>query len=340
MGETNEGRDPRANDLAAALLDAQVAFGKEQLRTPEMFLGLVVDEVDGFLAEADELTLGQAVTPDLIKAVAHKYAVQIPVEGAIPELVGEIAARLYNHEANDEIRVGEVVDERRFDEFVAAISDMDITHRLVRLVLGSQVTVDTFAEIVQRAVVTAVEDNRHPDGGGLVRTVRGTLARLAEPALPVIENSVGRLTRTGARFVLRGNRDDADEVLLDAARDTWRKHTGDAVGSFRELVTAADIEDAVVLVFEFWRTFRDTDYFRALLDEGIDHVFDKYGDTSLADLLTELGVGREDLVEEALRFGPPVIETLDERGYLDGILRRRLAPFYESDHFRAVLARF
>ncbi|RMI34913.1 hypothetical protein [Nocardia stercoris] len=336
MGETNEGHSEPV-DLALRLLDAQVAFAKEQLLRGEGFLELVVEEVDGFLGLAAELTLAESVTPERIKAVARKWAVQVPVEGAIPELVGEIAARLYNHQANDATQVDDVVDTQRFEQFMTAVADMDVTHRLVRLLLTSPATVDACVEIVQRAVVAAVDDGRHLDGGGVAGALKGALARLAEPALPAIENGVGRITRTGARFVLRGNRNDADETLLEVARENWRRHTGDAVGSFRELVSADDVEDAVVLVFEFWRTFRDTDYFRALLDEGIDHVFDKYGDTPLAELLAELGVGRADLIEEAFRFGPPVLATLDERGYLDTILRRRLAPFYASEAFRAAL---
>lgn len=320
-------------DLAMRLLDAQVAFHKDQLLRRESFFEFVEEEVDGLLDEAEELTLAEAVTREQIKDVAHKYAVQIPVEGAIPELVGEIAARLYNHRVNDELEVGDVVDPRRFDELVDTVADMDVTHRLVRLVLSSPVTVDACVEAVQRAVVTAVDDGKQT-GGGLAGTLRGALSRLAEPALPAIENGVGRLTRTGARFILRGNSNDADEVLLDSARATWRKHTGDAVGSFRDLVSAEDVEDAVVLTFEFWRTFRETGYFHALLDEGIDHVFDKYGDTPLTELLAELGVSREDLIEEALRFGPSVLQKLDERGYLDTVLRRRLAPFYASPQFR------
>ncbi len=336
MGATND-QPAGHHDLALRVLDAHVAFTKDQLLRPVGFLELATEEVDGLLAEAQELTLAEAVTREQIKGVAHKYAVQIPVEGAIPELVGEIAARLYHHRAQDEIPVGEVVDNRRFDELVSAVADMEVTHRLVRLVLSSPVTVDACVEAVQRAVVAAVDENRHTDGHGLAGSLRGALARLAEPALPAIENGVGRITRTGARFVLRGNRDEADEVLLDTARETWRKHTNHAIGSFRDLVSANDVEDAVVLTFEFWRTFRDTDYFHALLDEGIDHVFDKYGDTPLAELLTELGISRADLIEEALRFGPSVLGKLDERGYLDTVIRRRLAPFYASEAFRAAV---
>ncbi|WP_188830317.1 hypothetical protein [Nocardia camponoti] len=332
MGEHNLGSGEHF-DLAARVLDAHVAYEKQQLTDPISLLEVITDEVDGALAEAAELTLADAVSPDLIKAVARKYAVQIPVEGAIPELVGEIAARIYNHEANDATAVEEIIDSKRFDELLRGIAEMEVAHRVVRSVLDSPATIEACVEIVQHAVASAVDEPRTAKGG-LGQSLRGALARLAEPAMPMIESGVGHLTRSGARFVLRGNSAEVDSALLDAARQTWRKHSGESVGTFRELVSSSDVEDFVVLAFEFWQTFRDTDYFRALLDDGIDAVFDKYGDTPLAELLTELGIGRSDLIEEALRFGPPVLDKLDERGYLDTLLRRRLAPFYASDAFR------
>lgn len=127
-------------------------------------------------------------------------------------------------------------------------------------------------------------------------------------------------------------------MLADAVNELWRSNLNSPLSSAVSMITAADVEDAVVPIYEFWRTFRDTGYFRALLDEGIDHVFEKYGEVSLYDLLLDLGVGREDMIEEALRFGPPVIALLDERGYLESVLRRRLIPFYVSEQFREALA--
>ncbi|MFW0790768.1 hypothetical protein [Gordonia sp. CPCC 205333] len=337
MAESIEGTDP-ATELAARLLDAQVAFAKEQVLSSEAFKALVIEEVDSFLALTSELTLAEAVTDRQIKDVAHKYAVQLPVEGAIPELVGEIAARIYRHRANDEIQIEDLVDGRHFDELLTGAAELQVTQRLIRLVLDSPVTVDACVEIVQRAVESSVTESARDDAAagrrGVVDIVRSRLARAVEPALPVIESGVDRLTRSGARFVLRGNRDTTDEALLETAREFWRQRSGDAVGSYRDLVTESDLEDIVVLAFEFWRTFRDTDYFRAMLDEGIQHVFDKYGDTPLAELLAELGIERADLIEEGLRFGPSVFAILDERGYLDELFRRRLAPFYSSALFR------
>lgn len=327
------------DDLAARLLEAQIAFMRQQLLTADDFTRLVVEEIDHFLDDASRLTLGEVVTTSLIQDTAHKYAVQMPLEGAIPELVGEIAARLYRHRVNDEVHVGEVIDDRGFDEIVGAVAEMDVVDRVAHRILTDPTTEDIVVEVVVNAIDTAMTRGGEQAGGsGAVGVLLGGLARVARPALPVVEAGVERATRLGARFVLGAADEEGDLALVDAAREVWRRHAHESVGVYRELVTADDVEDAVVVAFEFWKSFRDTRYFRELLDEGIQHVFDKYGSTPLTELLADLGIGRDDLIEEGLRFGPPVLARLAERGLLDDVLRRRLAPFYESEHFRAAVA--
>jgi len=330
--------DDQQSDLAQRLLDAQVEFHKRQLLGSDEFEQLVVEEVDNYLAGPATMTLNESMDPDLVKAVAHKYAIQVPVEGAIPELVGEIAARLHAHTVNDETRVGDVIDERRFDELATAIADLDITHRLIGRILDSPVTIDICVEIMQRAVDSAIESGDVDEASGLPDRLRRSTSRAAQSLRPAIDGVVERVTRTGAKFVVKGNRSGTDDLVLGTANELWRKHSDSAVGLFNDLVSDGDIEDIVVVVFEFWRDFRHTEYFGALLDEGIDHVFDKYGDTALVELLSELGVERADLIEEAIRFAPLVISRLDERGYLDTLVRRRVAPFFESPEFRAAVS--
>ncbi|HQV18738.1 MAG TPA: hypothetical protein PLC22_10540 [Gordonia sp. (in: high G+C Gram-positive bacteria)] len=325
------------DDLAERLIDAQVAFSKRQLLDPGLFHTFVTEEVDGALRDASGLTLGEVVTPRMIKDTAIKFAVNMPLEGSIPELVGEIAGRLYRHPVNDAVHLTDVLDTRTFDELADAIGDMDVVRRVVREVIDSPVTVDVCVEVVTHAVDSAVLQGRSASEAGVRGLLAGALARLATPVLPAIETGVEKLTRTGAAFVLRSAGEESDNALVGSAHELWRNRSDDSVGRFRELVTADDVEDFVVVIFEFWKSFRETEYFRTLLGEGVDHFFDKYGDTSLVDLISDLGVEREDLVEEGMRFGLPIIAHLDERGLLDGILRRQFVPFYHSPEFRAVI---
>ncbi|MFT4128269.1 MAG: hypothetical protein QM662_18825 [Gordonia sp. (in: high G+C Gram-positive bacteria)] len=335
------------DDLAERLLAAQIAYAKRELLTPECFHRLVVDEIEAFLDGAAQITLNEAVTPEMIKNTAHKYAVQMPLEGSIPELAGEIAGRLYRHPVNDSVRLADVMDARRFDELVSGIAETEALHRLVRQILGSPVAVDACVGFIGHAVDNMSRrptrppriGDGHPRAGlGVGPAMRRRLSAMLAPMVPAVSAGVEKLTRAGARYVLESASAEGDEVLIEAAHEFWRHRADDSVGWFREVVTAEDVDDAVVLVVEFWKMFRDTDYFRALLDEGIDHVFDKYGDVLLVDLLADLGVGRADLIEEGLRFGPPVLARLDEEGLLDAALHRLFAPFYASAEFRDAVA--
>lgn len=328
--------------LGERLLDAQVAFELARLLDPAEFETTVVDEVDHFLAMADELTLAEAISAEPVKDVARKYAVQIPVEGAIPELVGEIARALYRHGTSVEYRLTDVIDDRHFDELATAISEMGLTRRLVRRVLEGPATIETAVEVVTRAVDSLLDDpDEEPVESDLTARVRERalhgLRGVVRPVRPVIDSAVERVTRSGATFVLRGNEPEADELLLESVRDVWRNNRDESLGAFRDLVTEEDVDDIIVLVFEFWREFRSTPLVHMLLDDAVGYVFEKYGDTPLSELLGELGVFREDLIEEGMRFGPAGLAKLHEVGYLDSVLRRRLAAFYSSDEFRAVI---
>ncbi|MBM7366327.1 hypothetical protein [Gordonia hydrophobica] len=300
-------------DLAARLLEAHIDFERRRLTDPAAFNALVQEEIDAFLAVADDLPLEVAVSRDLVKAVARKYTVAFPVEGAIPELVGTVAARLYAYSVAHDTTLPDVLDRRRFEELATGVADLGLSRRVVQRVLSSPATEDACVEAVQRAVDSS---------------------RLPERAAKVVDTVVEHIARRGAQRVLAANRVEADHLVLDAAREVWLAGADQPV---RAVLSDADVEDTVVLAFEFWRSFRETTFFQGLLDEGVDEVFNAYGDTPLAELLDELGLGREDLVEEAMRFGPPVLEQLDADGVIEQALRRRLEPFYRSADFAATV---
>ncbi|GAA4394301.1 hypothetical protein [Tsukamurella soli] len=325
------------DDLAARLLEAHLAFERDQLRGSN-YHALVLEEIEHALETASTVTLAEAVTPAMIRATALKYAAQVPVEGAIPELVGEIAARLYRHRANDENTVAQIVDAHEFEGLAAAIAELDVTRRVAERIWTSPTTADAAVAALAHTAVAVADDGRALlDRHAATRAARRLVARLRLPTSErtALQDHTENVLRRAVTFVLeRAAGADAPDIT-GAARDLWRRHRSDTVAGFRDLVSDDDVDAVVVAVFEFWRTFRNTDYFASLLGSGVDYVFEKYGDTPLYELLEELGVGREDMIEEALRFGPPVIGMLDERGLLEPLLRRRLAPFYASDEFRA-----
>src|SRR5438105_4049569 len=98
-------------NVAEALLEAHVQFVLGQLDGKSLH-SLIEREIDALLAGAEKLTLGEAVTPQMIKDTVQHYAVELELGGGIPELVGEVARAIYAHELHDETRLADLVSDR------------------------------------------------------------------------------------------------------------------------------------------------------------------------------------------------------------------------------------
>jgi hypothetical protein len=331
-----------ARSKAAALVEAQIKFVQAQLG-PDHFAALVAAEVDHALVAAGELVLDEVVSREQIKATARKYVATIEVHGAIPELAGEIAARVYRHRAHDENRIGEVVETKHVEAVAAKVLELPLFRERFS---QSPLAVGVVSWWTYRIALGLVVRNRGvaervPGVSQLLAAGGQLVGTVAPDAQLGLDLRLRELAERSARLLLRqagtpGGESD-ESVILEAVIDLWHEQADKPISSFREYVSQDDLEDLIVLGYEFWLAFRGTAYLGALVDEGIDFFFDKYEDCTLRVVLEEFGIQREDLVEEALRFGPPVIEVISENGMLAAFLRRRLEPFFLSDEVLALL---
>ncbi len=333
--------DPR-RDTAERLLEAQVRFLEAQLG-PLQFAALVEQEVDQSLASAAQLTLAEVVTREQIKAVAQKYAVGMKIPGSIPELASEIADRIYSHPAQDANRLEDVIAARHVEAFTTKLLELPlIQERLIE----SPLMIEIVSEWLYRIATETAAFNRDlagriPGLSTLLGTGGSLLGRVAPDAGVELDTRLRELAQQTARMVLRsatGTANSEQEPWIhDTVVDMWRGQAGKPVSSLRDYITQEDLEDLLVLLYDFWLSLRETAYLQALIDEGVDFFFDKYEDSTLLGLLEEFGISRTDLVEEATRFAPPIIALLRENGMLASFLRRRLEPFFESDETLALL---
>lgn len=337
--------------LAQRLLDAHVAHEMAALRGVR-FLDLVTGEIDFALRSAAELTLDQVMPRELIKEVALKYVSSFRLPGAIPEVAGALATRLKAHPAN-ETPLGEVVSRPRIDELVEALVEMRTLRReLLRSLADNSGIQAGVGTVVRGTARGALDTGRRladnvPGGsfgfslaervaGRVAGSVRGTQVGAA------VDQNARELAERGAGALLGYLTDTAASSVTDDEVHAALLEIWDALATrpVREIADLIDDEQLVALfvgLYQVWLDIRDSDYLRALVDTGVDFFFDTYGGFTLDRLLEEWGLGRDDLIEEALRFGPPVIETLAEAGVLEQLVRRRLASFYESAEARALL---
>lgn len=329
-------------DLAHRLLEAHVAFHVAELRG-RGFAALVEREIDHALRDAARLTLEQVVTREQVKAVAAKYVARFELPGAIPDVVGEIALRVRSHSAND-VALGEVVARRHVAAAAGKIGEL----RAVREWLAVQITESPsvqawLASYLRSLMAGAVETNmrlaKKVPGVSLGLSLGG---KLAGGAVREADQRSREMAEQAAVAILQRSRENILTSLTDqdveaAVLEIWDSASGRPVRELLDAIADDDLVDAASIIYDGWLDVRGEAYLAALVDTGVDYIFDTYGEVTLDALLREFGIERGDLVEEAMRFAPGAIATLDEQGMLADTLRRQLARFYESAEARAIL---
>ena len=330
-------------DLARRLLDAHVAFQVEQLRGPQ-FAAVVEAEVDHALARASALTLAQVVRREDVKAVALQYVARFDLPGAIPEIVGDIGARLREHPAND-VQLAEVVARKHVAAFVGKVAQVPQLREWIAVQLAQSPAVQAWLADYLRSLTTgAVETNLrlakkvpgvslglslgNKIAGGAVREADQRSREMAEQA------AAGLLQRWRTGLLSSISDEDLAEVLMGM----WDDASARRMAELLDAVAEDDLVDLLSIVYDGWLEVREHAYLASLIETAIDYVFETYGTTPLDELLGEFGLGRDDLVAEAVRFGPPAIDALAESGLLAEFVRRQLARFYESPQALAVLS--
>jgi hypothetical protein len=332
---------PDANrELAERLLHAQVAFLAAQLE-PARFVVLLEQEIDLFLTAAEDLTVGAIVNRDQIKDVARKYALTFDIPGSIPELASEIADRIYRHPAQAENRLGDIIAKRHIEAFSTKLLELPLVQERL---MESPLLLEIVSELLFRIASDTAAQNRQlagqiPGLSSLLGAGGSLLGKVAPDAAVDVEVRMRELSAQMAKLMLRRAKHSAlDEPWVhDTVIEAWRERSDQPVSSLRDYMTQEDLEDLLVLVYDFWLSFRETDYISALIGEGVDFFFDTYADFSVRGLIEEFGVSRADLIEEAHRFGPPAIEVLRANGMLEAFLRRQLEPFFLSESTLALL---
>lgn len=333
---------------AAALLDAHTAFVLDQL-IGEGFEPLIEQLLDLVLAEAEALRLEQLVTRKTIKAVVRTYVVELHLGGGIPELVGDVARALHAHPIHEHTRVGDLVTPRRFEQFVEhALSLKSMRRRLVEELIASPLYESMASELLYNGIrdylARTGEQVKIPGAASAFKLGRAVVKRATASFEDALEDGVkrhiGRSVGSVSKKTAQGLIDGAhDAELREAALESWRHLRKLPLGTLREDVSARNVEEGFVALYEWWKEFRDTPFLGAMIEAGVETFYDKYGDHTLAGLLEDFGIDRTRMRGEALRFAPHVLKEMHAAHRLEPLVRALLEPFYRSGAVERALKR-
>ncbi|MAG80940.1 MULTISPECIES: hypothetical protein [unclassified Limnobacter] len=344
MAKTNA---DQPKDLASQLLEAEVGFWLQNLKGKK-FQALLADELNHVLARLEHIRLRDAVDESKVKATARRYAVEMEIGGAIPELFGEIANRIFEFPASRTTKIGEVVSDSIATEFIEKIFEQNgVLDHAVTNIRNSTPFRHFLSDVIFTVLKGYVfEQNnlmKFSTVASSTRKVREWLSTKAPDLSEGLEERVRNLMESGVKGSLEMVDETLDneqyrETAMNSALAFWDVVREWPLTAYRDYLTEQDLQEFMVLGYEFWLEFRNTEYLKSCIDLGVDFFFEKYGEQSLQDLLDDIGISHEMITDELDNYIPDLAALLIKEGLAESFLRRNLQRFYSSKKVQDLLA--
>ena len=337
-----------AADLADRLLDAHVAHLVAQLTGPDG-AQVVAADLRGVLEGLTEVTVDDLVDREAVRATVTVLLDTVGPSAAVAALLETLPVLLHDLPADDEHRLGEVVERAHVEALVDELaSSTTLRDEVLRRLEQSPTLAVVATRFVTALVSDVVQQNRRRaerlPGMKTMLGMSDFAARQARGLAPKqLEQLLGGAADLGAKValerVIRALVDAVDEEMIrDAALEIWDLHAVDTVGGLRAYLAPDEVERLAVTGRELWHSVHATPWFRAAVDTAVDGFLDEHGEQTVGEVLDALGLDIDRVVAEVEPHLPMVLDALEQSGALETIVRRRLAPFYRSQAARDILS--
>lgn len=336
-----------AHQRAQALLEAQTQFWLQQMGGKGL-AKLLKDELPLIYEALDHVSLREAFSEEKVKAIAHRYALEMDISGAIPELAGEIATLIFQGHTQRKTRLKDIVSDRAFDAFLEKMMESGgVVDQATQRMRESE----EFKLLLSELVLSVLKGSFSQDSrwlkignvGQRAKALRDWIGEKAPDISDTIEESARKMMDSGVNnsveLVLSLLEHERYRESVSAAIAMWWDQVKKRpIANAKSYLSSTDLQEFIVLGYEFWLEFRQSEYLKTCIDGAIGWIYTKYGDETVQTLITEMGVSEETIMQASTDYAEDVAALLVKTGLAESFVRRHLKRFYLSKKTLALLA--
>jgi len=330
----------KAQSTAEHLLELHIQHELQNFQT-EQFVALFKNESETIFDWLRAIQLQNVVTATQIKQVIHQNVVEENVPGAIAEIAGEAANKLFNSKKHQKTQLNEIISREQFEGFIDKLLELkEQRNNGIDKVIDLPIYGDLISGILYKAIIRYIVDSNLiskniPGVSSMLKMGRSMVNKTVPKLGGGIEDSVRSYITDSLDFILDESKSFleesvSDEELKTSAMELWSIIESKSLAEFQKGMDSLDLSEFVALGYEFWLQFRKSSYFKHCYETVVDYFFKKYGKSPFSELLDDLAITPERAMVEVERFAPQVLETLNKGDFLEGLLRRHLEKFYLS----------
>ena len=312
------------------------------------FFDWIKSEIDPLFNLLKQSQLNDWLSAQQIKDVIQRNTVAHDIPGAVAEIAGEAASRLFTSQTHKDTLLNEVFTSSEFEAFVDKILELEeqrknaLDHLIDLPIYGDLISGVVFQAITRYIYESNILSKKIPGISSMLKISSKVVKKTVPKLGGAMEESIKSYITNNLDFILSESKSFleqsmSDDQLKSSAMDFWDMFEGKTFGELQQGMDSIDLSEFVVLGYEFWLRFRGSDYFKHCYETIVDYLFEQYGDTELSSLLDDLAITPTRIVTELEHFAPQLLTKLKDSGQLENLLRRRLEGFYNSEAALACL---
>jgi len=308
----------------------------------ENFIHLFRTESELLFDWVRQIPLVTFVSADKVKNVIQRNVVEESIPGAIAEIAGEAASRLFTSEYHQNTPLNAIFSRSQYEELIDKLLELkEQRNNGLDKVIDLPIYGDLISGILYKSILRYIYESnliskKIPGVSSMLKMGRNVVNKTAPKLGGGIEDGVRSFISDSLDFILDESKSFlensvTDEQLKTSAMELWSILENKPLSEFQKGMDSLDLSEFVALGYDFWLQFRKSDYFKNSYETVVDYFFEKYGEKDFSELLDDLNITPERVLQEVENFAPMALETLIESGQLENMLRRHLERFYHSE---------
>jgi hypothetical protein len=335
-------------DTIKKFLEAHVAHELNRFKRGG-YKKTIREEVAALFEWIKKIKLKDVITPQQITGLIQRNVVELPVAGGVTELAGEMSQRVLASPQNKKTTLEDIFARKQFDDIVDKIGSLksarkDVIRRFVTSsVYSQQISEVLYAGIKDYLLAENIIAQKVPGVSSLIKLGKFAVNKTMGSLETAIENKIKSYIQSNLGSTIKRSERSLNEYfdeshIIEMGEEIWSSIAKTKLSEYFNEIDADDMEDFIIIGYDFWLNFRQTPYFKAIYTDLVNFFFEKYADRELDVILEDVGVTQKMVVNELIEAVSPGIETALSIGYLEERIRSRLEDFYLSPKTEALIS--
>ncbi len=328
------------NDLIHQFLEAHIAHELNRFKDGS-YKQTIEEEVSAIFEWIKKIKLKDVMTARQILGIIKRNVVELPVAGGLTELTGEMSQKVLASRHNKKTALEDIFARKQYDEIVDKVVSLKKTRKdLIKRFVTSPVYSRQISEVLFTGIKEyMLEENiiakKVPGISSLIKVGKFAVNKTMHSLEIAIEDKVKSYIESNLDNTIKRSERSLNEYfnktrIIDTSEEVWESIAKTKLNEYFSAIDGNDMEDFIIIGYDFWLHFRKTPYFKGIYTELVKYFFKKYGDRELDVILEDVGVTRKMVICELTEIIAPGIEKALSIGYLEERIRARLESFYLS----------